>query len=70
MPGPSSVTERTASSPSRRARRVTVRFGVGPILYTIATLAAFIAPWLSFALFIFMAIFYMLPVTGSSATSE
>ena len=42
-------------------RRVTIRFGISPTLYAVATVLAPFAPWASFAMFVLLAIIFMLP---------
>jgi len=43
------------------ARRVTIRFGMSPALYAVATVLAPFAPWASFAMFVLLAIIFVLP---------
>jgi uncharacterized membrane protein len=45
----------------KQARTVSSRFLIGPIGYAIATLSAFVSPWISVSLFIALNIFFLWP---------
>jgi len=51
-------------------RGMALRYLPGPLLYLVATLSAFISAWLSVALFLAMAVFYVLPNSLFSFSSS